>query len=101
MLRVSRWFRSYGYAEVLDDLVIGAYPVDQTDVSGRYEIRIGPPLARESSFAANTDPAESDLAKLDRAALAELLPGWNFLYLTNSRELTTRCTGSSGSTAQG
>jgi Aerotolerance regulator N-terminal/von Willebrand factor type A domain len=62
---------------------------DQTDVSGRYEIRIGPPLARESSFAANTDPAESDLAKLDRAGLAELLPGWNFLYLTNSRELTT------------
>ena len=51
-------------------------------------MRIGPPLALESSFAANTDPAESDLTKLDRAALAELLPGWNFLYLTNSRELT-------------
>ena len=61
---------------------------DQTDMSGRYEVKIGPPLARESLFAANTDPAESDPAKLDRAGLAELLPGWNFLYLTNSRELT-------------
>lgn len=57
-------------------------------MSGRYEVKIGPPLARESLFAANTDPAESDPAKLDRAGLAELLPGWNFLYLTNSRELT-------------
>ena len=38
-------------------------------------------------FAANTNPAESDLTKLDRAALAEILPGWNFQYLTNSREL--------------
>ena len=49
---------------------------------------IGPPLALESSFAANTDPAESNLAKLDRAALTEILPGWNFLYLNNPRELT-------------
>ncbi len=61
---------------------------EKTDVSGRYQVRIGPPLALESSFAANTDPAESDPAKLDRAALTELLPGWNFLYLTNSRALT-------------
>jgi predicted protein tyrosine phosphatase len=29
---VSRWFRSYGFADVFDDLVIGAYPLDQDDV---------------------------------------------------------------------
>jgi protein-tyrosine phosphatase len=29
---VSRWFRSYGFAEVLDDLLVGAYPLDEDDV---------------------------------------------------------------------
>jgi hypothetical protein len=60
----------------------------ETDLSGRYQVKIGPPLALESLFAANTDPAESDLTKLDRASLSEAVPGWNFLYLTNSKELT-------------
>ena len=41
-----------------------------------------------STFAANPDPAESDPAKLDRAGLADAVPGWNFAYLTNWRELT-------------
>jgi hypothetical protein len=44
-------------------------------------------LARETSFAANPDPAESDLTMLDREGLKKVVPGWNFLYLTNSREL--------------
>jgi protein-tyrosine phosphatase len=30
---VSRWFRTYGYADVLDDLVIGAYPLDADDLA--------------------------------------------------------------------
>jgi protein-tyrosine phosphatase len=30
--RVSRWFRSYGFAEVDDRLAIGAYPLDAADV---------------------------------------------------------------------
>lgn len=30
--RVSRWFRSYGFADVLDDLLVGAYPLDSSDV---------------------------------------------------------------------
>jgi protein-tyrosine phosphatase len=29
---VSNWFRSYGYADVLDELLIGAYPLDADDV---------------------------------------------------------------------
>jgi hypothetical protein len=67
---------------------VSQFHFEQTDVSGFYQLKIGPPLALESSFAANTDPAESDLAKLDRAALKELLPSWNFQYLTNSKALT-------------
>jgi protein-tyrosine phosphatase len=30
---VSRWFRSYGFAEVHDDLLVGAYPLDADDVA--------------------------------------------------------------------
>jgi protein-tyrosine phosphatase len=30
---MSRWFRSYGFAEVADRLLIGAYPLDGEDVS--------------------------------------------------------------------
>ena len=29
---MSRWFRSYGFAAVLDDLLVGAYPLDSGDV---------------------------------------------------------------------
>jgi predicted protein tyrosine phosphatase len=29
---VSRWFRSYGSADVFDGLIVGAYPLDQDDV---------------------------------------------------------------------
>jgi predicted protein tyrosine phosphatase len=29
---VSRWFRMFGFADVLDDLLVGAYPVDRDDV---------------------------------------------------------------------
>jgi protein-tyrosine phosphatase len=30
---VSRWFRTYGYADVLDNLIIGAYPLDADDLA--------------------------------------------------------------------
>jgi protein-tyrosine phosphatase len=30
---VSSWFRSYGFADVLDGLLIGAYPLDRDDVA--------------------------------------------------------------------
>jgi hypothetical protein len=61
---------------------------EDTDLSGAYQVKIGPPLAQEVAFAANPDPAESDPAKLDRAGLADAVPGWDFAYLTNWRELT-------------
>jgi hypothetical protein len=61
---------------------------EQTELSGTYQVRIGPPLTVESTFAADPDPAESDLAKLDRSALEQRLPGWSFSLLTNSLELS-------------
>ena len=37
---VSRWFRSYGFADVLDDLLVGAYPLDSGDVAALEQIGI-------------------------------------------------------------
>ena len=61
--------------------------VEETDLSGPYQVRIGPPVATEATFAANPDPAESDPAKLDRRGLAESLPGWTFAYFTDWQRL--------------
>jgi hypothetical protein len=66
---------------------VSQFHFEQTDLAGQYQVKIGPPLSVESSFTANPDPAESDMTKLDRAALSDAIPGWNFLYLTNSKEL--------------
>jgi protein-tyrosine phosphatase len=30
---MSNWFRTYGFADILDDLLIGAYPIDADDVA--------------------------------------------------------------------
>lgn len=30
---MSRWFRSYGFQEVYEDLVVGAFPTDEEDVA--------------------------------------------------------------------
>jgi len=70
---------------------VSQFHFDQTDLSGRYQVRIGPPLGLESSFAANPDPAESDITRLDQALLGELLPGWKFMYVHPSdwKELTS------------
>jgi hypothetical protein len=66
----------------------GQLHFEQTELSGTYQVRIGPPLGLESAFAAHPDPAESDLSRLDPTALAQQFPGWNFIHLTNWRELT-------------
>jgi atypical dual specificity phosphatase len=34
---MSRWFERFGFAEVADDLLIGAYPVDAEDISALSE----------------------------------------------------------------
>jgi hypothetical protein len=65
---------------------------EKTELSGAYQVKVGPPLVLESTFTANTNPAESDPAKLDRAGLADAMPGWSFAYLTNWKELTQSAT---------
>jgi atypical dual specificity phosphatase len=37
---VSAWFRSYGFADVHDELVIGAYPLDAADVGMLHKLGI-------------------------------------------------------------
>jgi len=32
---------------------------ERTELSGAYQVKVGPPLVMESTFAANPDPAES------------------------------------------
>ncbi len=48
---------------------VSLFHFEETDLSGPYRVKFGPPLATESLFAANPDPVESDPAKLDRAGL--------------------------------
>ncbi len=69
---------------------VSQFHFEQTDLAGRYQVKIGAPLGQESSFAANTEPAESELARLDQVALGAAIPGWNFLYLhpSNWKELS-------------
>jgi protein-tyrosine phosphatase len=31
-VQVSKWFRSYGFADILDEFLIGAYPTDLEDI---------------------------------------------------------------------
>ena len=54
---------------------VSRFGFEETDLAGAYRVKVGPPLSRESTFAANPDPAESDLAKLDRGGLAGAVPG--------------------------
>jgi protein-tyrosine phosphatase len=37
---MSQWFLSYGFADVHDDLVIGAYPTDEEDVQMLAQLRV-------------------------------------------------------------
>jgi len=71
---------------------VSLFHFEETDLSGAYRARFGPPLATEALFAANPDPIESDPLKLDRAGLAGALPGWKFAYFTNWRDLTGNAT---------
>lgn len=37
---MSHWFRSYGFADVADHLVIGAYPLDEQDVAALSRLHV-------------------------------------------------------------
>jgi hypothetical protein len=66
---------------------VSRFHFEHPDLAGEYQVKIGPPLSIEAPFAANPDRAESELTKLDKSGLAEAVPGWNFVYLTSSKEL--------------
>ncbi len=68
---------------------VGAFLFDDTARSGVYRMQFGPPVASEETFAVNVDASESDLAKLERDELQQLLPSWRFEYLTNWQAIAT------------
>ncbi len=54
---------------------VSLFHFEETDLSGSYRVKIGPPLPTEALFAANPDPAESDPSKLDRRGPGRRGPG--------------------------
>lgn len=63
---------------------VSVFTYENTDLSGRYQVKVGPPAAADLLFAANPDPAESELARVDEAGLREALPGWPISIVKNS-----------------
>ena len=61
---------------------IGVVRVGDTAHSGVYRIAVGSPMNRTFAVGMNLDPAESDLAKLDRDTLAGNLGHWDCHYVT-------------------
>jgi protein-tyrosine phosphatase len=72
---VSNWFRTYGYAEVLDELVVGAYPLDEKDVAMLEWLGIERVLnlAQDSEYA--DSERETTRAALERAGIEEYRVG--------------------------
>jgi hypothetical protein len=63
---VSTWFRTYGFADLNDNLLIGAYPLDQADVAvlGRLGIECVLNLVQDTEY----KPGQRDVVE---AAYAE------------------------------
>jgi len=66
MRGVSRWFFSYGFAGVLDDLVVGAYPLDADDVAALE--RVG--IRRVLNLTEDDEYRPGDRPKVERALAA-------------------------------
>jgi hypothetical protein len=67
----------------------GEWSFGETDQSGLYVARFGPPVSRNDTYAVNVDTRESDLTKLEAAELRgdEVWPGIDFAYETNWQNL--------------
>lgn len=74
-------------ARIVADGDVSRFRFAETDRSGPYRVKIGPPLVLESLFAANVDPIESALEKLDARGLATAIPSWDFQYFDDWRKL--------------
>lgn len=79
---VSRRFRS--------DSSQRGFHFDETSTSGRYRLRVGPPLLLDLPYAANVDTRESDLRRLERDEFQTLLPGLRLTFLTNWQSMDER-----------
>jgi protein-tyrosine phosphatase len=68
---VSSWFRQYGFADVLDGFLVGAYPLDQADVAMLAALGVQRilNLAEESEYEAGD--REGVEAALDAAGIVE------------------------------
>ncbi len=66
---------------------LGLLHFEQTDLAGRYEAKVGPPLSVSTLFAANPDPAESDLTKIDRSGVQSLFAPLSVVYVAGSGEV--------------
>ena len=72
-----------------DDLSQFSY--EGTDLSGTYEVQIGPPVPHSSVFAVNVDSRESDLTKLEKEELSTgLLADIEFTYYTEWEDRVAR-----------
>jgi protein-tyrosine phosphatase len=69
--RVSEWFHSYGFSDVYDELLIGAYPLDSSDVSvlERLGVRRVLNLAAEEEYQAGQRSEVT--AALEQAGIEE------------------------------
>lgn len=66
---------------------------NETERAGSYEVRLGPPLARNLLFSVNPDPDESDPTRTDEPTLKQQFPGWPFFLLNGSSDLSGADTG--------
>lgn len=63
---MSRWFRSYGFADVFDDLLVGAYPLDPDDVEMLARMRV----RRVLNLTEDDEYAPGDRAAVEHALAA-------------------------------
>jgi protein-tyrosine phosphatase len=68
---MSKWFRTYGFADVLDDLIVGAYPLDASDVAmlAAMGVRRVLNLAEDQEYRRGERTAVAEA--LDRAGIEE------------------------------
>ncbi len=66
---------------------VSRFHFDETETSGAYRVKVGPPVTQEVLFSANFDPAESALDKLTEKDLTAVVPNWNFRYFDDWSKL--------------
>jgi hypothetical protein len=79
---------------------VAVFEFDDTQRAGAYEARLGPPAATEIAFAVNSDPSESDSARLDETSLRQLFPEWDFALVDGSQARHERDPGKAGRSGQ-